>query len=129
MNQPNRDKTEAQKKLEQARRESLKRAFETLWKSLGGPELQPEYQFHPERGWRFDYAYVKPRMLIAVELEGGTWVGGRHNRPKGYADDCTKYNEAVRLNWKVFRLTSDMLANDPVGHLLPIIKLIESESW
>jgi hypothetical protein len=99
----------------------LERAFETIWKQLGGPELETEYQFHPTRKWRFDAAH--PASKIAVELEGGVWTGGRHTRPAGFTLDCLKYNQAALLGWAVFRLTSDMLTNDPAGHLRPIIEL------
>ena len=60
----------------------------------------------------------------AVEVEGGTWINGRHNRGKGFAEDCEKYNQAALLGWRVFRLTIDMLENDPYGHLMPIILFI-----
>lgn len=83
-------------------------------KAAGLPEPVPEYLFHPKRNWRFDFAYPKHR--IALEVEGGTWTGGRHTRGKGFADDCRKYNEAALMGWRVFRFTSDMIqAGDAVN--------------
>ena len=117
-------KTDAQKQLKKAQQETLKRAFETIWRALDGPKLQEEFEFSGERNWRFDYAH--PASLVAIELEGGTWIGGRHTRGKGYSEDCQKYNAATLRHWSVFRLTSDMLADSPVGHLLPIIAFIVS---
>jgi very-short-patch-repair endonuclease len=62
-----------------------------------------EYRFHPERRWRFDFAW--PSKKIAVEIEGGTWSGGRHTTGAGFEKDCEKYNAAVMLEWRVLRFT------------------------
>lgn len=122
------NKTEAQKQIEREQRESLKREFLTRWRQLGGPELEPEYEFYSNRGWKIDFVHLA--TSIAIEVEGGTWLpgGGRHNRPEGYSNDCQKYNRAQLLGWRLFRFTSDMLTNDPVGHLRPVIELIKAES-
>jgi len=66
-----------------------------------------EYQFHPTRKWRFDFAW--PLEKFAVEIEGGVWSNGRHNRGKGFIEDCIKYNEAVMLGWRVIRVTTEMV--------------------
>ena len=65
------------------------------------PEPEQEYKFHPTRKWRFDFAW--PEKMIAVEIEGGIWVGGGHNRPKAFLKDIEKYNNASLLGWRVFR--------------------------
>lgn len=62
-----------------------------------------EYHFHPTRKWRLDF-YVA--SLLGVEIEGGTWVGGRHVQGQGYEDDCEKYNAALMLGIPVARFTS-----------------------
>jgi very-short-patch-repair endonuclease len=67
----------------------------------------PEYRFHSTRRWRFDFAI--PDKKIAIEIEGGTWSGGRHTRGGGFRKDCEKYNTAAGLGWKIFRFTSDMV--------------------
>lgn len=90
----------------------LEAAFDTQWRRLSGlPPLEADFQFAPPRGWEFDRCHQAAR--VAVELEGGTWSGGRHVRGKGYEDDCEKYNEAAARRWQLFRLTTTMLANDP----------------
>lgn len=101
----------------------LERAFETIWKQLGGMELEltSEYRFHATRKWRFDFAL--PDNRIAFELEGGIWSGGRHNRARGFTDDCEKYNAATLLGWRVFRFTSIML-DDPIRYIEPIVKIL-----
>lgn len=101
----------------------LTRMFETLWRQLGGPALEPEYRFAKGRRWRADFASVEAGVLI--EIEGGVWTGGRHTSPIGYTNDCEKYNAAARIGWRVFRFTRPMLETDPAGHLLPVIRLIK----
>jgi very-short-patch-repair endonuclease len=78
-----------------------------------------EYKFHPERKWRFDFALIDHK--IAIEIEGGTWTGGRHVRAAGYRNDCEKYNEAVKLGWRVLRYTSDMIGENILDDIKNII--------
>lgn len=68
------------------------------------PVDQPlrEHVFHPTRKWRFDFAFVEPK--IAVEIEGF----GRHQRMGGFATDMEKYNAAAKLGWRVLRFTTAM---------------------
>ena len=97
----------------------LERAFCTYLVQTAGElgrclvSYHREYRFAPPRKWRFDFAWKADK--VAVELEGGTWSGGRHTRGAGFEDDCEKYNEATRLGWRVLRFTSSMLVRDPVG--------------
>ena len=71
------------------------------------PQPIREYRFDPIRRWRFDFAW--PEQLIAIEVEGGTWRRGRHNRPVGFEKDCEKYNAAARAGWCVLRYTGKMI--------------------
>lgn len=71
----------------------------------GLPEPEREYQFHPRRKWRFDFAW--PEHRVALEVEGGIWSGGRHTTGAGFAADCEKYNEAALMGWTVIRVTGD----------------------
>ena len=73
----------------------------------GLPTPTREFIFHHSRKWRFDFAFIE--KLVAVEIEGGTWTRGRHTRGAGFERDCIKYNEAVRLGWKVYRFTPKMV--------------------
>jgi very-short-patch-repair endonuclease len=97
----------------------FKERMETLPKEPGLLKLEEEVRFHPVRRWRFDFAHME--TLVAVEIEGGTWTGGRHTRPVGYEKDCEKYNAAGALGWTVFRLTSRMIRKE---NLEPIRDLI-----
>ena len=86
--------------------------FLALWQMLTRTPLEREYRFHHARKWRLDFAH--PATRIGIEIEGGTWVQGRHNRPQGFAADCEKYNSAAELGWRLFRLTPDMINVDNV---------------
>jgi very-short-patch-repair endonuclease len=68
---------------------------------------EPEYRFAEKRKWRFDYAW--PDKKIAAEIEGGTWINGRHNRGSSIEADLSKYNEAALLGWRVFRFSTDQV--------------------
>jgi very-short-patch-repair endonuclease len=81
----------------------LEAKFALYWRSLGGPELQREFRFHPERKWRADFAHLESRTLI--EIEGGIYIQGRHNRAAGFIADAEKYLEAYLAGWRVVRLT------------------------
>lgn len=64
-----------------------------------------EHKFHPTRKWRFDYAF--PSLRVAVEIDGGVWTYGRHNRASGYLKDLEKFNEAAAEGWTVLKFTPD----------------------
>jgi len=93
------------------------------------------------KDWRFDFAWSDKK--VAVECEGGTYgkpvhchncgaavmrqtkggslalvygAAGRHGRGAGYRGDVEKYNAAsIRLGWRIIRVTTDMLRDDPYG--------------
>lgn len=89
------------------------------------PDPEREWRFHPVRRWRFDFAY--PHLTagpLAIEVEGGTWSRGRHNRGAGFKADCEKYNEATIRGWRVIRVTGGMIdsgqAIDQIGRALAV---------
>lgn len=74
------------------------------------PTPQREYRFHPVRKWRVDFAY--PEDHIAIEVEGGTWISGRHTRGAGFEKDCEKYNELALAGFYLYRFTTSMIHSD-----------------
>jgi hypothetical protein len=82
----------------------------------GLPQPMREFTFHKKRRWRFDLAW--PELLIAVEIEGGIWTGGRHVRGAGYEADCEKYNEAQLAGWMVLRFTPGMIKRGKAGGVI-----------
>ncbi len=73
------------------------------------PEPVREYRFHPARRWRLDYAW--PDFRLAVEIEGGVWINGRHVRGSGFMNDMEKYNELTLMGWSLLRFTPRQLRN------------------
>ena len=98
----------------------LEKRFEMLWRAQGGPELEKEFRFHPVRKWRADFAHLPSRTLI--EIEGGIYVNGRHNRGAGFAADLEKYLEASLAGWRVVRLGPNELTLEHVGRLVSLVR-------
>lgn len=94
----------------------MKLNLSDFWSLFSIPEPIEEYKFCEDRRWRFDYAWVK--YHVALEIEGGLWSGGRHNRPVGYQKDMEKYNRAGFDNWVVFRFTPEQFKDGTAGEFL-----------
>lgn len=86
-------------------------------RALRLPEPVREYRFHTARRWRADFAW--PELGLLVEVEGGTWAGGRHTRGDGFEKDAEKYNAAALDGWTVLRFTSHMIKS---GKAIQIIE-------
>lgn len=72
-----------------------------------GIEFKREFHFHPKRQWRSDFYIQSANALI--EIEGGTWTGGRHSRGTGYAADLEKINRATIMGFRYLRYTTEMV--------------------
>ncbi len=89
-------------------------------RASGIVDYKREFFFHPERRWRFDFAWES--LKLAVEVEGG--VGrfsqkSRHTSYVGFENDIEKYNTATLLGWHVLRFT---MANIKTGDALTTIE-------
>lgn len=85
------------------KRSSLEQAFCDQAQRLRLPAWVEEHQFAVSIGrrWRFDFAW--PDRMLAVEIDGGAFSGGRHTRGAGFSEDCRKLNAATLLGWRVLR--------------------------
>lgn len=101
-------------------------AFLMAWHVLGDPNDMPMRELHfalgSKRKWRFDFAWVDCR--VAVEIEGGTFAGGRHNTGAGHFTDCDKYNEAVERGWALLRFTAQHLRKDLVKESIERVRRV-----
>ena len=76
----------------------------------------------------FDFAY--PSLMIAIEVDGGTWLTtgrGRsagHAHPARIAKDNEKRNLARLAGWRVFQFTTEAV-ND--GSALEIVRELVGE--
>jgi len=105
-------KQQWQKESRKAKADRLEVSFARLWNGVvldlqQSVPLVREYKFSLTRKWKFDFAHVG--KLVAIEIEGGHWSGGRHVRGKGFENDCEKYLEATLAGWTVVRLTSNQI--------------------
>ena len=78
-----------------------------------GIRYQREVRFHPTRRWRFDFVILPLERRIALEVEGGLYVSGRHTRGKGFEGDLEKYNQAVLAGWRVLRYSPKQITSAP----------------
>ena len=111
---------------DEMKRSELERTWDTRWRQFAPslPDYEREYRFFEPRKWRFDCAWPAP-IYVAVELDGGTWSGGRHTRGQGYRNDCEKRNCAQCLGWVVFNFTADMLRDNPEHCVRQVVAAVE----
>jgi very-short-patch-repair endonuclease len=58
---------------------------------------------------------------VLIEIEGGIWVNGRHNRAAGFNADLEKYLEAGLLGWRVFRFGPDQITLENAERLAAFV--------
>ena len=85
----------------------LENLFAMQLDSAGLTQYAREYQAIPGRKFRFDFAFLKERLL--VEINGGTYSRGAHARPLGIKRDYEKGNLAVQFGWRVLQFDADMV--------------------
>ena len=78
-------------------------AFFSILNSLNKGEFVAEHRFHPVRRWRFDFASVSHKL--AIEINGGVWMNGRHTRGSGFIGDMEKFNAGNLLGWHILQFT------------------------
>ncbi len=85
------------------------------------PVATPEFRFHPERLYKFDFAFQE--QMVALEVEGGVFKGGGHTSIKGFLKDIHKYNLATVMGWRVLRVVpSELCMQETIDMLKEILK-------
>ncbi len=76
-----------------------------------------EFRFDPDRKYRADMAY--PVRSLLIEVEGGVFIRGRHNRCIGFLSDMEKYNLMACKGYYLLRFTPQQVKN---GEAFKVIK-------
>ena len=91
---------------------------------LRGISYERELMLIPKRRFRFDFLLAQ--FALVVEVEGGTWSGGRHTTGAGFKSDCFKYNAALELGYRVLRYTTDMVTRGEA--IAQVERIVATES-
>lgn len=100
------------KRKKQSQKATLEDQFMGTWERLW-PNLPPPLRQYPvknpetNRFWRIDFSW--PEWRLAVEIQGGSFVGGRHNSAVGQARDYAKHNHLTANGWRVLYFSTPML--------------------
>lgn len=85
--------------------------------TVGVEIAYPKPNYHVVKiksNWYVDYQFAHNAIVVDVELEGGIFVNGGHNRGMGYHKNCEKYNYlTASLGHKVLRFTILHFRNTP----------------
>lgn len=98
----------------------------------GTPMPIEECIFHPDRKWRFDFAWPNYRyndgrleMIggLAVEIDGGQWAprGGRHSSD----GDREKLNQAAMMGWRILRFSPKAIDQEGCRCVEMVVKALE----
>lgn len=91
------------------------------FKEMGLPVPELEFKFHPTRKWRFDFAWPDARSYsncfieeqdgpvaeyltckpLAMEVQGGIFVAGRHSRGAALLKEWEKLNAAAEMGYRI----------------------------
>ena len=85
-------------------------------RAFGLPLPVREHRPFLDRRFRCDLAW--PDRKLAVEVDGGELLHGRHNRAQGMASDCEKQNLLVLEGWACLRFTGQQVKS---GMALPVV--------
>jgi hypothetical protein len=105
-------------------------SYELPWR------LETEYQFHPDRKWRFDFCWVwdddeSSPSYIAVEFDGFMAGGGKsgHSSVSGIMRDVEKLTAAQLLGWRVFRANTPNVRDGSFYTLMGQVLQEEADNW
>lgn len=115
-------KTKAKPKAKAKKQSAGSKGEEALAAQLqaAGVSFEREQLLIPGRRFRFDFVITGSDLVI--EVEGGTWSGGRHTSGVGFRSDCFKYNKALELGYRVLRYTTDMVTKgEAIAQVMDIL--------
>jgi len=87
-----------------------------FFKECGLPDSVLEHKFHPERKWRFDFAWLGQK--VALEVQGGIFIHGGHTRGASLRKEHEKLNNAAALGWKILFIEPKFLCTEATMDLI-----------
>lgn len=78
-------------------------------RACGVPPALREHRFAAPRRWRFDFAWRE--SMLAVEVQGGLWIYGRHQRPEALLAEHEKLAAAAALGWRVMFVSAETIGS------------------
>lgn len=88
---------------------ALEKQFLNQCIAIGLPEPEQQIQFIPGRRYKADFLFND--AMLVVEVDGGAYIRGRHNRAAGRSADCERDILAILNGYTVIRLTTNMVKN------------------
>lgn len=73
----------------------------------GLPEPQQQFKLIPGRRFRADFAW--PDRKLWLDVQGGQWINGHHNRGSSVEGDAEKVSLASILGWRPLIATTSMV--------------------
>ena len=93
-----------------------KQIVSQTFKTCGLPKPVFEYRFHPVRKWRIDVAF--PDSKVALEVQGGIFIQGRHSRGAAMLKEWEKLNALAGMGWRVlYCQPKDLLMSETIESL------------
>ena len=80
-----------------------------VWGKCTAAGCDDGHKYWHDRDWRCDFAWPVQRLI--VEVEGGTYTGGRHVTGNGFERDAEKYARLTLDGWTVLRVTRLMVTS------------------
>ena len=86
------------------------------FQQMGIPTPELEARFHPQRKWRWDFSW--PSEKLALEVQGGIWIAGGHNRGAKMCKEHEKRNAAAVLGWRILYVEPKDLCTVDTCHMI-----------
>lgn len=90
--------------------------FKAAAKAHGLYVPTPEFEFCPDRKWRFDWCWIANG--VALEIQGGLFTKGRHTRGAALVNEYEKINEAQIMGYKVLLVTPQQVESGEAFELV-----------
>jgi len=94
---------EVKQLAKRSQKETLENNFLSHWVLMFGNLPEPVRQYavrnpHTGRDWKLDFCWASE--LLAVEIQGGSFIKGGHNTATGQAQDYIRHNTLTRMGWR-----------------------------